>query len=266
MSDYDTPIIIGLCGLAGVGKTVTAKAFAPDVQTSWSDGSDESTIVWHRVPFAMPLYEMANTIRSIEGSFVRDRIKYSIYEILLEIFGRNPLHGAPPFDALVALVEQISALRVPQDGKPREFLQQVGTEILRQIDNDWPVKWMHHKIKKMQREHFAEARAFEEEHLDTVFPQLGVVIDDCRFPNEADYIRNHPRGVLIKLTAKEDTRIERLRVRDGSVDVERLQHASEQAVQAIPDDWFADVVDTTSLTIDGQAQRVRHIASKVVGF
>ena len=98
--DEDRPIILGLCGKAGTGKTSVGNMLAPQTQfaNNTIDAEQEllkSTadmaffqehVVWDHKYFAMPLYKLVSIKDSTEGYQSDDRIRYQIHETLLEIF------------------------------------------------------------------------------------------------------------------------------------------------------------------------------------
>lgn len=69
--------------------------------------------------------------------------------------------------------------------------------------------------------------------LEEVFqPVQSVVLTDCRFPNEF-FLAFSLGSVCIRMLCDDEIRIERLRKRDGHVDVSRLNHESETALDHI---------------------------------
>lgn len=261
----DLPIILGLTGGYATGKTVTANGIAPSVRMQRND-EEGPPILWDHLYFALPLYRMATARQSIEGAHAQDRIRYEIHSTLTEVFGENPLYGAPPYRDLVDMVEQIATYPCAQEGKPRSFLQYVGTNICRAYDPDCWVKWMDRKIKRDFLYFQTEAEREEERDLDYVRPHYGVVLSDCRFPNEAEFVKNHPNGILLKLTARPEVIDSRQINRDGQpVTATQKLHESEQAIESIPLEWFTEVVDTSDMSIQEQINKVKSIVHQYIG-
>ena len=211
----------------------------------------------------MPLYEMASIRRDIEGEKSYHRKRYEVHRVLLEVFGSNPLYGAPDYDKLISMVNEICELPIASEGKPRSFLQKVGTEICRAEDDNCWVNWMDRKIESDYRAFVQDWRkeiADDPDKQDEVPPTWGSIISDCRFVNEAEFIYNHPNGILVKLTATPEERARRIHERDGKeMTAEQLSHASEKQVSLIPEEWFAEVVDTTGMSIEDQVTYIRKL-------
>lgn len=239
MSDYtpDYPIVLGICGQAGTGKTSTADRLAP------LGGREETPIDWDHLYFALPLYEIVSIKRNIEGDMRKDRIRYELHKTLVDLFGSSPLYGAPKYDTLVQLVQQLTdtPLGAGESEKPRSFLQQTGT-LLRDVNEDCFVNW----VKKMIKTRYVQLR---QEGRPYAF-----VVSDVRMPNEAAMIKAQPNGRLLKFTASDEVRHDRLMKRDGFVpDAVQAAHASEQ-VDLIPNELFDHIIDTNSLSLDQQAR------------
>lgn len=259
------PVVLGLSGKALTGKTCTADIFATGITGRAVDPAAVAAVhrkylAWEHLFFALPLKRMAAARTKILGRQAADRVRYELHAILLEVFGVNPLFGAPPYHQLVDMVEQIATLPL-EEGKPRTFLQYVGTEICRGYEKNCWVNWMDHKIKEL---HLAFVRELDREvaAADGVFDgptTMGVVISDIRFPNEAELVYNHPNGVVVRFSASDRIRQERAVERDNRLmSTEQLTHASEQGVEAIPADWVIDL-DTSTLSIAEQALQTQAI-------
>jgi len=282
--DPELPVVLGLGGGSGAGKTVTANGFAPAgrVARAWYE---EPTISWDHLYYALPLYRMATVRQTVEGDMAYDRMAYEILQVLLEVFGTSPLYGAPDFNDLVQFAYEITEFPCPREGKPRAFLQQVGTEMMRGHDEDVWIKWMDRKIKKDFQSFTAEQEAAENrrELLETPSPNCtcdpsepnnrydfqpyyGVVISDCRFKNELQYVRDHPNGVLIKLTASPGVIEERQIKRDGfAMETTHKAHSSETELTSVPDDWYDDIINTDNLSIKDQIVHVQQIVTNFTG-
>ncbi len=112
----------------------------------------------------------------------------------------------------------------------REVMQIVGTDFFRSISKDiWPKA----TIKQIQQD----------------APQVAI-INDCRFPNEVDYVQKN-NGVVIRLT------------RDicGPSD-----HKSENALDKENYDWnkFDYILDNADLNITEQSQEIINILQKEI--
>lgn len=246
----DYPIILGLAGSAGSGKTSTADAIAPLARVN----DDSELIVWNHISFALPLYQMVAARRKIEGAQRLDRIKYQLHATLLEVFGENPIFGAPPYPQLVELVTELASLPVSPEGtKPREFLQHAG-DLCREVDPNCFASWARRRALKLYREHRLDELQYGSEHGARPF---GVVISDVRFPNEARMILDQPNGVLVRLDASPATRQARIEARDGNAELALLRHASETSLADIPEEWFDYVVDTDAMTLSDQITRIK---------
>lgn len=264
--DSDYPIVLGFAGGYCTGKTTTANIIAPAARMSSTD-DQALNVVWDHLYFALPLYRMARARQSIEGDMANDRVLYEIHNTLLEVFGYNPLYGAPKYDDLVQMVYEIAEFPCPaEDIKPRKFLQHVGTEILRAYDEDVWVKWMDRKIKEDHRNFLWEHRKDEEDNLDIIPPMYGVVVSDCRFENEAKFVADHPNGILVKFTVDPVVAQERQQKRDGyTMDTQEKSHRSEKTITHIPDEWYTAIIDSTEMDPQQQANAVKTLIQNSTG-
>lgn len=244
------PIIIGLSGEAGTGKTVSANAIVPEGVVTRTD-----LYWWDHKFFAMPLYEIANIVRGVSGHKAEERIKYEVHNVLFDLFGKSPLYGLPDYDVLYEIVYDIIhvPINLDRDIKPRSFLQKVGT-ICRSVDKDCFAKWMIRSIKQ------DAAWAAENDR------QYICYVSDIRMSNEAEVISKEPNGLVIRLAASAETRNDRLLNRDGFLmTAEQASHESEQ-VNDIPKEFITHTLDTNSLTVIEQAQTVVKTASELLGI
>lgn len=102
-------------------------------------------------------------------------------------------------------------------GKPRHVLQHIGMS-MRDIDADVWIRWLDKQI-------LAHGKL--------------AVIEDCRILNEYDHYA--AKGYIsIRVTCDDDTRIERMRQRDGTVDMDALQHRTETELDDIVCDYTVD--------------------------
>lgn len=248
----DYPIVLGLAGKAGSGKTSTADGICPTafIPPEHSD----SAIVWDHIYFAMPLYRLASIRRTIEGECRKDRILYETYSCLEDLYGKSPLYGAPPFDELVAATHKIADLYIENEPmKPRSFLQEAGS-ILRSYDPACFVKWAKRKSMTLSA------------RLKSEFPEFynGVIISDVRFENEAAMIDSLPNGLVIVLEASKEIRLERITKRDGFVDESLLNHISETAIDNFDSDIIFSKIDTDELSLQEQVQSVKDIVAAFI--
>lgn len=244
------PIILGFSGEAGTGKTITANTIIPGKSSIITD-----SFWWDHKFLAMPLYEMANVRRDIEGYKSEERIKYQLHSILFDLFGKSPLYGLPDYDVLVDLVYEIYSMPIEmnREKKPRSFLQNVGS-LCREIDPDCFTSWM---IRSITRD---AAWAEEQDK------QYVCIVSDIRMPNEAKGIIEQANGVVIKFTASPTVREQRLFNRDGFLMTpEQADHESER-VNDIPAEFITHTLNTDELTVQQQASRSIEIASKELGI
>lgn len=267
--DPDHPIVLGLAGRAGTGKTSTADRLAPQASTRFAHEDERVRVIWSHLFFALPLYELAAIRQGIEGVKARDRMRYQIHAALINVFGASPLYGAPPYEKLVDMVEEIATYPCQRDGKPRQFLQHVGTDIMRAHDENVWVKWMDRKIREEYLRFYEEyLRPFEEDdhNLDGLPPLYAVVISDVRFPNEAEFIKAQPNGLLFRLTASDETIAKRQIERDGTeIDPEHKQHSSETSVDLIDHSLYDRVIETDNITLDEQVALIRLAVKEFTG-
>ena len=274
--NQDYPIILGLAGRAGTGKTTVANILAPKSQFS-SNGElvpeviadlevpvFENTLVWDHRFFAMPLYKLVSIRQGTEGNMQRDRVLYQIHETLVQLFSGSPLYGAPPFDDLVELTHHVAELDLPAEGKPRKFLQDVGT-LCRSYDPDCFVKYARKSIyqdfieKKTTFEREQAMKALEDpDSPEKVFGYI-CIVSDVRMENEAKFVHEEPNGVLVRFDASPEVREERLTTRDGSAP-QNLNHITEQ--MDINPDYYDYVIDTDNLSPVDQALDTRKLLFK----
>lgn len=241
----DYPIIIGLGGKAGVGKTVTAEGLVPRKSVRIDE---ENMLVWDHIYFALPLYELATIRREVQGENATERQLYLTMEKYLDIFA-SPIYGGPAFSELVELTYETVEFPISEDPseKPREFLQMVGTEKCRALNPDVWTQWLSRTVNRRFAPYMDSHRYI-------------MIVSDVRFPNEAEMIMNHPNGLMIKLEASDETRQERLERRDTVPMTEaQSNHSSENLVNVMP---FDTRVDTDGLSIEDQVAQVYDIIAK----
>lgn len=240
--DINEPIIIGLAGKAGSGKTSVAEQIVPK-------GSIETIregIKWDHIFYALPLYEMSSIRRTIKGINEDNRQLYAIHETLYDIYGNNPLGNIPPYEDFISRVFEIKNLFIEPEGvKPRSFLQKAG-DICRKDFEDCFAKWGVSKSYSLYREHL---RSMKEEEDRTPY---AVIISDVRFINEAETILNQKNGFVICFDASEETLQERIFKRDGKfMDPILASHRSEQQIDMIKE-ISSLVINTDNMSIEEQ--------------
>lgn len=238
--------VIGLCGMAGAGKTSSADRLVPPM----SFESPKGNVTWDHLFLAMPLYEMAGIKRDIEGDSRDDRVKYEIHSVLLDIFGSNPLYGAPPYDMLIQMVNTIADMPMEDAGKPRTFLQDVGT-LCRAYDKDCFSKLIERKIGANFRSH----------SLTSTKEYFITIVSDIRMPNEAEVISAMPNSLIIKLEASEEVRKNRLFARDGVMMTPQQASHHSEAIDLIDDDMIDYIIDTSDMSLNDQVVFMKDIIS-----
>lgn len=246
----DRPIVLGLAGEAGTGKTATANVLAPPARMA---EPDKDGIWWEPLAAAAPLYELASILQMTEGAKTFDRKAYAVHAVLVDLFGQ-PAYGAPPYEEVVELVYDLCCAPPPQGEKPRSFLQNTGARV-RELSPDCIVGWMGRKIVSLNA-FFRQ----ENKHLDPI-PMFGVVLSDLRLENEVTFVRETTNGVMVKLTCDPQERQERLAKRDGGQVMSASQkgHNTETWIASANDACFDAVIDTTSLSLSQQVGRVLEV-------
>jgi hypothetical protein len=248
MNNYfkkDYPIIVGLAGKAGSGKTSVAEYMVPK-------GSIETTLhgmKWDHIFYALPLYELASIKRSIRGFNQESRQLYAIHDVLYDIYGKSPIGTIPDYRSFVSKVKDIYSLPIEEEGtKPRSFLQKAG-DICRDGYQDCFSQWVITKSAKLNSVH---RKSYSEE--EDPMP-LVIFVSDVRFVNEAQRILDQPNGVLICFDASEEVLNERILKRDGTImSNDQKNHISEQQIDTIKA-MASLVIETSNLTIEQQAKK-----------
>jgi len=252
------PVYIGFAGEAGSGKTSTANKIVPKVtQVLYGDfhnQEDKPSVFWDHYWLSAPLYETHAIRTQITGDDiedVNDRMLYALHKVANDVMMERI-----KYEDLVELVYDLFSFPLidPPDVKPRSFLQQVGDLFLKH-DPDCFAEFVKHKIYRSW-----QSLQLEHERLDIQPPLYLAVISDVRRLSEAKMIKDRPQHFLIKFVADETTRRERLYDRDGMVlsDSQKAHH-TETSIAKIPEEWYDAIVDTTSMTLDEQAEAVREI-------
>jgi len=223
------PIIIGLAGRAGSGKTSVAETICPKGSLVSGTGLTEGvSIIWQHIFYALPLYELASIKKNVKGVNEKSRKLYAIHEVLYEIYGGSPIGFVPDYEKFTNMVMQIEALPIEPEGvKPRDFLQKVG-DICRNHRSSCFSDWAIMKSTKLYREYRSD---LEEDDVANTF---AVIISDVRFENEADSILKQPNGLVVVFDAEEKTLNERILKRDGQpLSYEQMNHHSEKQIDNI---------------------------------
>lgn len=270
----DTPVVLGFAGGYATGKTSTANALAPKGRIIQPGQRHEMNIFWDHFYFAMPLYRMASAARDMEGPLSLDRLRYEVHKTIIEAFNDSPLYGAPGYEELIKMVEEIVSIPVPEDTKPREFLQRVGTDICRAYDYDIWVKWMRREIMQKFYAFSHENKQLDPccDHncrnpsMDVVPPRYGVVLSDCRFVNEIELVKSFDDHVLIKFTADEQKVVELDEKRGNrTMTPEQSQHQSELALTSVPDSDYDAVIDISNLDLKEQVEATKQVVRSKLG-
>jgi cytidylate kinase len=246
--DYDSPLIIGLAGKAGSGKTSVAEQIVPK-------GSIENFkygFNWDHIFFALPLYELASIKKNIMGLNENSRRMYAIHEVLYDIFGGSPIANVPSYPKLVSMVEEIASMKIEPEGvKPRTFLQKSG-DLCREFDSDCFSYWGIRKAKQLHTKYIRESQISLSEEIQDEANPFAVLISDVRFENEAQAILNQPNGILITFDASQDTLDGRILKRDGKLmSEEQKSHKSEQFISRIKE-ISTHVINTDNMNIEQQ--------------
>lgn len=250
INDENQPIIIGLSGKAGSGKTSVAEQIVP----KGSLAVNKYGIKWDHIFYALPLYELATIKKNTQGHNEASRKMYAIHETLYEIFGNSPLANVPHYHDLVKMVEQVYSMPIEPEGvKPRTFLQKAG-DICRDFDPDCFCKW---GIRKSQLIHKNYLRDFyrDIEEITTEEPvPMAIIISDVRFKNEAETILQQPNGIVVCFDASQDTLNERILKRDGKLMTsDQSNHKSESFIDDIMK-IATCVINTDNLSIEQQTE------------
>jgi len=238
------PIIVGLAGKAGSGKTSVAEFFVPkgaiDVKIHG--------VKFDHIFFALPLYELASIKKSIRGVNALNRQLYAIHETLFDIYGNSALGYIPGYFDFVDKVENIFNLQIEEEGvKPRSFLQKAG-DICREGNPDCFSMWGISKTIKLYQQYYKSIPEDEEECPFVMF------ISDVRFVNEAERILKQPNGMVICFDADQKTLDDRILNRDGRLmSKDQSSHRSEQEIDMIKE-MASCIINTDDMTVEEQAQ------------
>jgi cytidylate kinase len=238
------PIIIGLAGKAGSGKTSVAESIVPK-------GSIETIkygIKWDHIFYALPLYEMASIKKNIQGLNQKRRRMYAIHEVLYDLYGGTSLGDIPEYEELTLMVEKIYSMPMEPEGiKPREFLQKAG-DVCREAYPDCFARWAIIKSSRIYRSYTNQVPENEEPY------PMAVLISDVRYPNEAEHILKQPNGVVVCFEASTETLNKRIFKRDRrAMTLENLSHPSENGIHEIKK-MSSIVIDTDEMSVKDQTE------------
>lgn len=254
--------VVGLSGGMGVGKDTVAEGLMKLTPCK-------------QISFAQPLYDIARIVN--EAKLGAKPALHELYALLLDVFG-GP-QNAPSFMDVAILMNQIMTAAGEQGlmedtlhkRKPRRFLQFVGTEIVRAVDENAWAEYLNVRIMRDASKQVADYRSDLDSLTATLTgkddskaaalfkiadPVLTYVVTDLRFPNEVESLRKLPQMVdakmglpckvfCIKLVCDLDVAVNRVAARDG-LDPEQVKltlgHASENGID---DDEFDFVIDAS---------------------
>lgn len=242
-----SPIIIGLAGKAGSGKTSVAEAIVPK-------GSFDTKIYgmkWDHIFYALPLYEMASIKKNIMGENAESRKLHAIHDVLYEIYGGSPLGKMPHYYSFVDKVKAIYDLPIGEDAsKPRTFLQVAG-DICREYDEHCFASWAVSKCNLLYRQYVKE---FNLSDLENQLNHMCILISDVRYLNEANSILNQKNGVVISFEADQSILNERILKRDGKLmGIKESNHSSENNIEEIKSISSA-IINTNDMTLEEQVE------------
>jgi hypothetical protein len=170
--------------------------------------------------FAVGKTSVANILESNHG-YVRMSIASSLKQFVNQMYARD-VYGT---DEGAVLQKSDSILINTVDGRRmvtvRQLLQDIGNQ-MKLIDQDIWLRGVRHQV--------------------LLWNEMGksVVIDDVRFPREAEYLKNIG-FINVRLAASEDTRLERyFRTYGIKPTRQELNDKSETAVDAITPDYELD--------------------------
>jgi cytidylate kinase len=242
----NSPIILGLAGKAGSGKTSVAEQIVPKGSFSTSSYG----IIWDHIFYALPLYEFSSIRRTISGANKDSRQLYAIHSVLYDIYGSSAIGSIPNYEDFIDRVKQIKNLPIePDEYKPRSFLQNAG-DICRNGFEDCFAKWGITKSNKIYNNYIRSA----DEDTAEFAAAFAVIISDVRFENEAKAILEQPNGMVVCFDADQSVLDQRILARDGRLMTEEhMNHKSEQEISIVKEMATA-VIDTTNMNIEQQTR------------
>jgi hypothetical protein len=247
------PIILGLAGKAGSGKTSVAEQIVPKGFIDAIQGS----IRWDHLFYALPLYEMASIKKNTIGINEESRKLHALHEVLYDLYGGSAIGPMPHYNILVEKVKLINNLPIEKEGtKPRTFLQTAG-DICREYDQNCFANWAIIKANKLYRQYVR--RAEDTDNYADLLTPFGVIISDVRYLNEAKSILKQPNGFVLVFDADDEVLNERIMKRDGKLMSEdQSNHSSESEIEEIKK-IATKTINTNSMTIEEQAQETLNL-------
>lgn len=238
------PIIIGLAGKAGSGKTSVAESIVPK-------GSLETTkygIKWDHIFYALPLYEMASIKKNIKGHNEKNRKLYAIHDVLFDLYGRSTLGDIPDYETMCSMVNEIYQMDIESEGtKPRSFLQKSG-DICRQSAPDCFARWAIMKSSRAYRDYVRQIPEGQD------YNPMAIIVSDVRCKNEAEHILKQPNGFIVCYEASKETLDGRLVKRDGVLmDETHSSHYTENGIEDIKS-IASLTIDTNNMTLEEQTK------------
>jgi dephospho-CoA kinase len=238
------PIIIGLAGKAGSGKTSVAENIVPK-------GSIETIkygLKWDHIFYALPLYEMASIKKNIQGLNQKRRKMYAIHDVLYDLYGGSSLGNVPEYEKLNEMVQEIYSMPIEPEGiKPRDFLQKAG-DICRSVEPDCFARWAIIKSSKIYRSYLKDLNEDEQPN------PVAVLVSDVRYLNEAEHILKQPNGIVVCFEASTETLNERLFKRDGKLmDEKHSSHPSENGIEQVKN-ISTIVINTDGMSLEEQSE------------
>lgn len=248
------PIILGLAGKAGSGKTSVAEQIVPK-------GSLElvkNGIKWDHIFYALPLYELASIKTNILGTNSSSRKMYAIHDVLYDLYGGSPIGFVPNYEDLVSMVKKIESMPIKNEGtKPRTFLQQAG-DVCRAYRSSVFADWAIMKSVKTFRSY---QKSISE---DDLFSPFCMIVSDVRYVNEAESILKQPNGIVICFDADQDILNSRLLKRDGRLmSNEHSSHPSENQIDDVKD-IATSVISTNNMTLEEQTHATIELVKELM--
>jgi len=252
----DQPIILGLAGKAGSGKTSVAEQLVPKGAIE----AQKSGIKWDHIFYALPLYEMASIKKSILGINSKSRKMYALHEVLYELYGGSPIGLVPDYLDLVKMVQEIESMPIDLgDVKPRTFLQKAG-DICRAHRPNAFAEWAIMKSVRSYREYQKSINDIPEEYINP----FCMIVSDVRLVNEAESILKQPNGIVICFEASQETLNLRLLKRDGQLmSEEHSSHPTENQIDNIKNISTCAII-TEGMTLEQQTSATMQIIQNIL--
>lgn len=217
-------VILGLSGLAGVGKDTVAEMLV-------------SKYHFCSVAFADPIKRAAMDWWDFSEE---------------QLWGHSKMRNEPDkrYSRLVPTFDEGDAFEANRYGledpmqkqhlTPRYVLQCIGTEIVRSLDED---VWLRYGLKVANQLLQQPSKLNYKKNIGIVKekrkePIIGVVISDCRFTNELEHIR------------KEGGKLVRIKRSGAGLVGDAAKHTSETEHQTWPDSAFDYCLDNNGTLVD----------------